>query len=197
MAHKQSLDKITLQQKLFAYAYFNNNGNGSKAAIEAGYSRKTATEQASRLLTNVKVTNLIDNLNEQVEEKVLITKERTINEYTYTGLFDIRTLYDENNALKPISKFSNEAARAIASIETYEVFEGTGIDRKHVGNTIRVKLNSKIAALDSIRDAMGWKAINKTANVTKDGEDFLLYPPVITIIQRGNENMPPILDREP
>ena len=197
MAQKKVSDKLTLQQKLFAYAYFNNNGNGCKAAIEAGYSRKTATEQASRLLTNVKVINLLSILNEKVEEKILITKERAINEYTHSGLFDIRTLYDGNNAIKPVSQFSDAAASAISSIETFEVFEGTGIERKHIGNTVRVKLNSKIAALDSIRDTMGWKAISKVAAVTKDGEDVPYVQPIIKIIQAGNDNMPEILEHEP
>ena len=37
------IDGTTEQQKLFAYAYFNNKGNGTQAAITAGYSEKTAT----------------------------------------------------------------------------------------------------------------------------------------------------------
>lgn len=185
MAGSTKLNGTTLQQKLFSYAYFNNKGNGTKAAIEAGYSRRTAAEQASRLLSNVKVLKLLSALNEKIEEKALITKEQTIAEYSSLGLFDIRTIYDKNNALKPISEFSDEAARAVSSIETFEVFEGYGEDRKHIGNTIRIKLNSKIAALDSIRDTLGWKAVTKVASVTKDGEDVSLQPAVIKVYQSG------------
>jgi len=185
MAGSTKLNGTTLQQKLFSYAYFNNKGNGTKAAIEAGYSRRTAAEQASRLLSNVKVLKLLSALNEKIEEKALITKEQAIAEYSSLGLFDIRTIYDNNNALKPISEFSDEAARAVSSIETFEVFEGYGEDRKHIGNTIRIKLNSKIAALDSIRDTLGWKAVTKVASVTKDGEDISLQPAVIKVYQSG------------
>jgi phage terminase small subunit len=48
------LDNLTPQQRSFVEAYC-ISFNGKKAAIEAGYSLKTARQQASRLLTSVNV----------------------------------------------------------------------------------------------------------------------------------------------
>lgn len=45
---------------LFIKHYLLNNCNGEKAAIDAGYSEKTAAQQASRLLKNVKVKQAIE-----------------------------------------------------------------------------------------------------------------------------------------
>jgi single-stranded DNA-binding protein len=52
--------KITaFRQLLFVHEYLKDL-NGKQAAIRAGYSPKTAESQASRLLRNVKVQNLIN-----------------------------------------------------------------------------------------------------------------------------------------
>jgi len=48
--------KLTVKQQRFADAY---DGNATAAAVKAGYSQKTATEQGARLLANVKVSAAI------------------------------------------------------------------------------------------------------------------------------------------
>lgn len=49
---------LTERQKRFCDEYILDL-NATKACVRAGYSEKTATEQASRLLTNVKVSEYI------------------------------------------------------------------------------------------------------------------------------------------
>ncbi|EKP1097166.1 terminase small subunit [Enterobacter hormaechei] len=51
-------DGLTAQQRLFVAEYLKDN-NATQAAIRAGYSKKTAREQSSRLLSNVKVAQAI------------------------------------------------------------------------------------------------------------------------------------------
>ncbi|EAD5424990.1 terminase small subunit [Listeria monocytogenes] len=60
--------KTEEKYKIFAKTYVMNGFNGKEAAISAGYSTKTAEQQASRLLRNVKVLGLID------EEMKLLSK---------------------------------------------------------------------------------------------------------------------------
>lgn len=52
---------MTPKQTAFVQEYMKDL-NGTQAAIRAGYSADTATEQASRLLTNVKVASAIAEL---------------------------------------------------------------------------------------------------------------------------------------
>ncbi|MES0444993.1 MAG: terminase small subunit [Desulfobacterales bacterium] len=51
---------LSRKQKLFVQEYLIDL-NATQAAVRAGYSPKTATEQASRLLTHVKVSTAIQN----------------------------------------------------------------------------------------------------------------------------------------
>lgn len=51
---------LTPQQLLFCNNYLNNNANGTKAAIDAGYAASGAATQATRLLKNDNVRKYID-----------------------------------------------------------------------------------------------------------------------------------------
>lgn len=59
---------MTARQIAFCLAYA-GSGNATQSAIEAGYSEKTANEQASRLLTNVNIQNYLKELQEQNASK--------------------------------------------------------------------------------------------------------------------------------
>lgn len=52
---------LTLQQQRFCREYV-KDFNGTRAAIRAGYSERTAQEQSSRLLSNVKVCQFLGTL---------------------------------------------------------------------------------------------------------------------------------------
>jgi phage terminase small subunit len=54
--------------------------NGTQAAIRAGYSRKTAAQQASRLLRNVKIQQAIATSQKELAERRLWTPDRLIDE---------------------------------------------------------------------------------------------------------------------
>ena len=47
--------KLTERQKRFVMEYLRNGGNGQEAAIAAGYSKRSAASQASRMLNDAKV----------------------------------------------------------------------------------------------------------------------------------------------
>ena len=91
---KQAADALSARQALFIGEYV-ISGNATQAAIKAGYSEKTACEQGSRLLANVKVAReveqrqqrRVDRLNlsaDFVLENILRTAEkaRDVGEYS-------------------------------------------------------------------------------------------------------------------
>lgn len=59
---------MTARQIAFCLAYA-GCGNATQSAIEAGYSEKTANEQASRLLANVNIQKYLKELQEQNASK--------------------------------------------------------------------------------------------------------------------------------
>lgn len=170
------------QMKLFAYAYFTNGGNGTQAAIEAGYSAKAAAQIGSRLLTYAKVQEILSSLHDKLKEKAIVTKERIAEELAKIGLFDIRTCYAESGALLPIKDLPGDAAAVINGIKVMEEFAGFGEAREKIGETVEVKLNSKIAALSELIKLYGYAAPQKIAPTDPDGKALPQGPFQVQII---------------
>jgi phage terminase small subunit len=68
---------LTPKQAAFVREYLVDL-NATQAAIRAGYSEKTADQQASRLLTNVKVQEAVTKGREKLAAKVEVTTERVL-----------------------------------------------------------------------------------------------------------------------
>lgn len=131
------------------------DSNGTQAAIRAGYSERTAAQQASRLLKNVKIAAAIAEARKTVAERLGITAERVLTEYARLAFFDIRKAFDDEGRLKSIHDLDDDTAAAISGIETEDLYEGKGESREHVGRLHKIKHSDKKAALDSIAKHIG------------------------------------------
>lgn len=84
--------QLTPKQQRFVQEYMIDS-NATQAAIRAGYSEKTAQEQSSRLLSNVKVAKAIEDRLQKLSKKTLITAERVIE-----GLLTEAEYYGESSS---------------------------------------------------------------------------------------------------
>lgn len=85
---KGNAQKTNYRYPLFAKAYVDNGFNGTQAAITAGYAKKTAYSQASRLLKNVEVQALIS---EYMTERMM-SKEETAYRLSEHARADMREM---------------------------------------------------------------------------------------------------------
>lgn len=146
-------NKSTSEQrhKLFAEAYLSNNGNATQAALDAGFSPKTAACQGSRLLKNVKIKQYLDSRRAEVLTKVGLTTERTLLEVARLAYSDPRKFYNADGSLKSILELDDDAAATIASVEWDEI-KSEGVV---VGLTRKVKQWDKGQALDKAMKHLG------------------------------------------
>lgn len=139
--------KLQARQELFAREYVIDL-NGSRAALAAGYSEKTAGVQACNLLKNHKVKRLVEQLLAKRHSKLDVTGERIIEELAKLAFFDARSIWNEDGSLKPIREWDDAAASALAGIEHEKLFEHFGKGQAaHVGTTTKVKLLARTEAL--------------------------------------------------
>lgn len=129
--------------------------NATQAAIRAGYSKKTAKEQASRLLTNVNVENYLSQRQQQLQTETGITQKRVLEEYAKIAFSDIRAFYNEDGSLKKITELDEDEAAAIAGVEVDELWDGYGEEREQLGVTKKLKRWDKVKALDSLARHLG------------------------------------------
>lgn len=66
------MPKFTVKQQRFIDAY---EGNATQAALDAGYSKKTAKSQGQRLLTHVDIATVIENRENRRKSKTIATRE--------------------------------------------------------------------------------------------------------------------------
>jgi phage terminase small subunit len=137
---------LTPKQEQFCREYLIDL-NGTQAAIRAGYSEKTANEQAARLLANVSVRSLIDELKAGRAERTEITSDRVLKEIGRLAFADIRSVFDESGQLLPVHMLPSEVAASIASIEvvTSKVPGGESVDVEH---TAKIKFWDKRGSLE-------------------------------------------------
>ncbi|KYG34920.1 terminase small subunit [Alkalihalobacillus trypoxylicola] len=82
-AEKSKRDDLTFQQRKFVNAYL-KSGVGRKAALEAGYSEKSADSMASQILKLPKVKKAIQAKEKEFEMASLVTVENVL-----AGILDI------------------------------------------------------------------------------------------------------------
>ena len=86
--------------------------NATQAAIRAGYSVKTAKEQATRLLSNVHVAAEIAKGRAARSERTGITADRVLQELARIAFFDVRKLLNDDGSMKPISEIDDDTRAA-------------------------------------------------------------------------------------
>lgn len=140
-------DELTPKQARFVAEYLKDL-NGKQAAIRAGYSEDTAESQASRLLSNAKVRQAVDEAMQRRAERVEVKTDDVLRELLRLALTDIGEAFDEKGRLKPLHEMSKDVRRAIAGIETDELYGGAGQDRIEIGQVRKVKFWDKTKALE-------------------------------------------------
>ncbi len=94
--------------------------NGTQAAIKAGYSEKTAPQQASRLLRNVKVQKFLAKLQKPALEKLEIEAEKTLRHQAsiaYSNILDYLIIDEDGQPHLNMSKCTRDQAAAISKIK--------------------------------------------------------------------------------
>jgi phage terminase small subunit len=114
--------------------------NGTQSAIRAGFSKKTANQQASRLLTNVNIKRLIAQKEQKLLEKTQISQTWVLNNYKELAEFnkekiDVPVGSGENAIIQKMMRDANVAQRATDSVAKHlgmftEKVEVTGKDGK-------------------------------------------------------------------
>lgn len=130
---------LTKKQRVFVAEYLIDQ-NATRAAVAAGYSKKTAQEQGSRLLSNVMVAAEISKKLGKKLEKLEITADRVLGEIAKLAFLDPRKFYDASGNLKPIHELDDDTAACLAGLEVNEI---TGEEGAVVGYAKKIKFADK------------------------------------------------------
>lgn len=129
---------LTKKQQEFVAAYL-IDGNATKAALSAGYSKRTAAKQGSQLLAIPRIQQEIAKKHNKRLEKFEISAEKVLNEIAKLAFFDPRKLFREDGSPKHITELDDETAMAVAGLDVNELYGEDG----PIGQVKKYKLADK------------------------------------------------------
>ncbi len=144
-----SMARRISRHEIFAREYVKDL-NGTRAAIAAGYAKKSARISASRLLTNANISALIASLAKKHTDKLDLDAEKVLSELSkraFAKFLDYVRITEDGDVLVDLSKVTRDQAAAIHEITVDEHIEGKGKDKRKVRRT-RFKLADKDRSLE-------------------------------------------------
>jgi phage terminase small subunit len=160
VASKRKCNQLNDRQRNFIREYLDPNGanlNGTQAAIRAGYSAKTANEQAARLLAKASISDEIERQRARRTDRLQITADRVLKELALLGFSNMQDyirVTEAGSALVDLSELDRERAAAIQEITVEEYVEGRGDDAERVRKT-KFKLADKRGSLELLGKHLG------------------------------------------
>jgi phage terminase small subunit len=137
---------LTPKQQRFVEEYLIDL-NATQAAIRAGYSAKTAQEQASRLLSNAMVSQAVSEAQARRSERTGIDAAWLLTRLALESTADVADLYDEHGGLKSVHDWPLIWRQGlVAGLDVEEIREEGAV----VGIIRKVKLSDRIKRLELI-----------------------------------------------
>ena len=138
------MSELTSKQKAFIEELPKNKWNGTKAAIAAGYSPKSAGVMAHRLLNNPQITKELEKRMEDIAEKTDVEIAEIVA------------------ALRQIAFGGKKATNteALRALELLGKYKGMFLDRVRTEDTIDPLSEERInAAMQAAREAAEWERL--------------------------------------
>lgn len=161
--------KLTDKQQCFVDEYLIDL-NATQAAIRAGYSAKTADQQGSRMLANVKVKQAIAERMAERSRRTGVNQDRVVIELAKIAFVNISDLVDTDTAtILPTAR--KEDLACIESVKYKQMPTKSG----DMGVEREVKIASKLKALELLGKHLGmWSdKFNVTVEKSEKLDDII------------------------
>ncbi|MDR1454753.1 MAG: terminase small subunit [Tannerella sp.] len=162
--------ELTAKEEKFCYEY-TLYLNATKAAINAGYSEKTAYAAGSRLLKNVKVQEHIKHLRENLAETAEISALRVLKEHEKIAFSNAGQLRDGWITLKDFESLTEDQKACIQEVSSRRAKKVGDGGETIIEEWVKIKIYDKQKSLDSIRAMLGFDAPEKK-DITTNGNDI-------------------------
>lgn len=159
--------KLTDKQQRFVDEYLIDL-NATQAAIRAGYSAKTADQQGSRMLANVKIKQAVAEKQAQRSKRTGVNQDRVVLELAKVAFAKMTDIVDSKGRIK-----EDASPDDLACIESIKYKES---DNEYGGSVEReVKIASKLKALELLGKHLGmWSdKFNVTVEKSEKLDDII------------------------
>lgn len=149
--------------------------NGARSAKAAGYSKRSAHVQGSRLLNRDNVIKLIDHLKAERVERLKFTADQIVMEIAkvaFNSIEEYMEFTDGNVSLIDMENMTDNALRSIKKVKMTQ--------NANLGKVLEVEVYDKLKALELLGKHVG--AFTEKVDVTSGGEKIEQAAPVTIMI---------------
>jgi phage terminase small subunit len=143
---------LSKKEESFAVAYVKTH-NKTQAAIESGYSSKTAGAAGNRAFKKLNVRARIEELEKKICKAAGIEVTDVLTIFKSIGQFNIKevaTYNGETFQFKPFDQWPEGSEKAIASVKQVTRYVEGGTEK-----TLEIKFESKLTAAKALGDYLG------------------------------------------
>jgi phage terminase small subunit len=151
------MTKLTPKQTKFCEEYL-IDFNGTQAAIRAGYSSKTAHEQAAQLLAKLSIQALIQELRQSQQERTQVSADSVIEKLWSIAGFELNqvgTFDGKKMIFKPESEWAESARTAVRNLKQTTTTSTSRNGDEIRTDVIELKIEPKLPVLDALARHLG------------------------------------------
>lgn len=156
--------QLTDKEERFCYEYLIVGFNATKAAVNAGYSEKTARSIGARLLTKVNIQTRIQHIKDNLSETAEISALMIVREHAKIAFGSVAHLHNSWIERKELESLTEDQKACIQEINTKVLKKniGTNEDPEIVDvEYVRIKTYDKQKSLESLAELLGFNAPKK------------------------------------
>ena len=155
------MGKLTPRQSMFVKEYLVDL-NGTQAAIRAGYSPRTANEQAARLLANVNISDAVAAGMAKRAAKVEINADYVLARLAEIDRMDVLDIMNDDMTLKPVSAWPSSWRRYLSGFDVAEMKDG----QDAIGVLKKIKWPDKVKNLELLGKHIGVGAFSEKVQLS-------------------------------
>jgi len=215
------MKRLNRRQEDFCLEFIKNGGNGTKAAMFAGYADKSAGQMANKLLKNPKIIQWVEHLRGKIEDELNLSFEAVAKEFAAIGFCKVTDFVRWGRRLVPKEKADSQVVkdsmgivelkgREFYQVEYMEVIESDDLTPEaaaaieeikltptRYGQTLSIRMHSKETALANIAKMHGWFEIESPAGVGPDGQPIqnnfvMIAPAPVTSVEEWLKKIQPL-----
>jgi phage terminase small subunit len=169
-------NKLTIKENRFCHFYI-VDWNSSKAARDAGYSKRTCGSIGYENLKKPHIRQYIAFIKDDYEREAGLSKLMVLNEFKkiamYANIAEMFTDWTVRETFENIKAKNPEIMCAISEISTRTKVQKSADNELTEVEYVKVKLHDKQKALENINKMLGYNAADKVESVNKEKIEYV------------------------
>ncbi|EIW8601753.1 TPA: terminase small subunit [Klebsiella pneumoniae] len=141
---------LTVMQEAYAQEYVKCPENQTQAAINAGFSPKSAHVKASTMMRDERIQKRIAELMEERNKRLRVSADYVLLRLVEIDQMDVLDILNDDMSIKPVSQWPKVWRQYLSGFDLADMFEGRGDDKELVGILKKIKWPDKVKNLELI-----------------------------------------------